>query len=69
MAEAGVAIPRPAAPGGRRATLAVSGRGAFGRYLRRDAAGLGRDRHDRGRRRASSSDLFRVLTDARLLTS
>ena len=40
MVEVGVAIPRPARAGGRRAVLAVSGRGAFGKYLRRDAAGL-----------------------------
>ena len=33
-------FPRPARAGGRRAALAVTGRGAFGRHLRRDAAGL-----------------------------
>ncbi len=36
----GIAIPRSAKAGGRRNLLAVSGRAAFGRYLRKRAAGL-----------------------------
>lgn len=40
MVEVGVVSPRPARAGGRRAVLAVTGRGAFGRYLRREASGL-----------------------------
>lgn len=40
LVDVGVVFPRPARAGGRRAALAVTGRGAFGRYLRRDAAGL-----------------------------
>lgn len=68
VVEAGVAIPRPAKAGGRRAVLAVSGRGAFGKYLRRDVAGL----PDNGALRSEDServivDLFRVLTRAGLL--
>ncbi|MDE0775653.1 MAG: DEAD/DEAH box helicase [Nocardioides sp.] len=68
MVEAGVAIPRPARAGGRRSVLAVSGRGAFGKYLRRDAAGL----PDNATLKSEDServilDLFRVLTRAGLL--
>lgn len=68
MVEAGVAIPRPAKAGGRRSVLAVSGRGAFGKYLRRDAAGL----PDNATLKSADServilDLFRVLTRAGLL--
>lgn len=68
MVEAGVAIPRPARAGGRRSVLAVSGRGAFGKYLRRDVAGLPDNAtltsEDSGR---VITDLFRVLTRAGLL--
>lgn len=68
MVEAGVAIPRPARAGGRRSLLAVSGRGAFGKYLRRDAAGL----PDNASLKSDDSqriilDLFRVLETAGLL--
>lgn len=68
MVEAGVAIPRPARAGGRRSVLAVSGRGAFGKYLRRDVAGLPANAtltsEDSGR---VITDLFKVLTRAGLL--
>jgi hypothetical protein len=40
LVDVGVVFPRPARAGGRRAALAVTGRGAFGRHLRRDSAGL-----------------------------
>ncbi len=68
VVEAGVAIPRPAKAGGRRALLAVSGRGAFGKYLRRDVAGL----PDNGTLKSEDServivDMFKVLTRAGLL--
>ncbi|ABL79358.1 MULTISPECIES: DEAD/DEAH box helicase [unclassified Nocardioides] len=67
VVEAGVAIPRPARAGGRRALLAVSGRGAFGKYLRRDAAGLPGEVRTEDSERVIQ-DLFRVLTDAGLLS-
>lgn len=67
VVEAGVAIPRPARPGGRRAVLAVSGRGAFGKYLRRDAAGLPGEVKTTDADRVIQ-DLFRVLADAGLLS-
>lgn len=69
LVEVGRVFPRPARPGGRRGDLHVSGRGAFGRYLRRDisglpgAAGLGSPDADR-----VIEDLFTVLTRAGLLT-
>ncbi|MGW5365989.1 DEAD/DEAH box helicase [Actinopolymorpha pittospori] len=69
VVEAGVAIPRPARAGGRRGVLAVSGRGAFGKYLRRDAAGLPNvaelTSEDSSR---VILDLFDVLTQAGVLT-
>ena len=66
VVEAGVAIPRPARAGGRRALLAVSGRGAFGKYLRRDAAGLpGPVTTDDATR--VIEDLFEVLSRAGVL--
>ncbi|WP_222271956.1 DEAD/DEAH box helicase [Modestobacter marinus] len=40
LVEVGHAAPRPSKPGGPRGRLALTGRGAFGRYLRTDAAGL-----------------------------
>ena len=40
LVDVGYAAPRPARPGGRRNALAVTGRGAFGRYLKSTAAGL-----------------------------
>jgi len=67
VVEAGIAIPRPARPGGRRALLAVSGRGAFGKYLRRDAAGLPGVVKTEDSDRVIA-DLFRVLTHAGLLS-
>ena len=67
VVEAGIAIPRPARPGGRRALLAVSGRGAFGKYLRRDAAGLPGEVKTEDSDRVIT-DLFRVLTEAGLLS-
>jgi superfamily II DNA/RNA helicase len=68
MVDVGVAAPRPARPGGRRSMLAISGRGAFGRYLRTDAAGLpGVVKTDDASR--VIDDLFRVLTDAGLLVA
>jgi ATP-dependent helicase YprA (DUF1998 family) len=67
MVEAGVAIPRSAKAGGRRAVLAVSGRGAFGKYLRRDAAGLPGEVHTDDATKVIE-DLFRVLTEAGLMT-
>lgn len=67
VVEAGVAIPRPARAGGRRALLAISGRGAFGKYLRRDAAGLPGEVRTEDSERVIQ-DLFRVLTDGGLLS-
>lgn len=67
MVEVGIAIPRSARAGGRRAVLAVSGRGAFGKYLRRDVAGLpGPVQTDDATK--VIADLFRVLSEAGLLT-
>lgn len=67
VVDAGVAIPRPARAGGRRAVLAVSARGAFGKYLRRDAAGLpGHPTTDDADR--VIEDLFEVLANAGLLS-
>lgn len=40
MVEVGIAVPRPARSGGPRGLLGMTGRGAFGRYLRSEAAGL-----------------------------
>lgn len=69
VVDAGVAIPRPARAGGRRALLAVSGRGAFGRYLRRDAAGLpGSGALKTDDTQKVIEDLFKVLTRAGVLT-
>lgn len=68
VVEAGLAIPRPAKAGGRRSLLAVSGRGAFGKYLRRDAAGL--PNHHTLKSEDSERvirDLFKVLTTTGLL--
>ncbi|WP_409484301.1 DEAD/DEAH box helicase [Arsenicicoccus dermatophilus] len=68
VVEAGVAIPRPGKAGGRRGVLAVSGRGAFGRYLRRDDARLPHHATlttDDSQR--VISDLFKVLTQAGVL--
>ncbi|MBO0881680.1 MAG: DEAD/DEAH box helicase, partial [Mycobacterium sp.] len=42
VAQVGTAFPRSGQPGGYRGDLNVSGRSAFGRYLRRDGVGLGR---------------------------
>ncbi|NMM24766.1 MAG: DEAD/DEAH box helicase [Phycicoccus sp.] len=68
MVDVGMAAPRPARSGGRRSMLAVSGRGAFGRYLRTDAAGLpGVLKTDDATR--VIEDLFRVLTEAGLLVA
>lgn len=67
LVDVGVVSPRPARAGGRRAVLAVTGRGAFGRYLRREAAGLP------GPVKTADADkvildLLEVLTRAGLLT-
>jgi hypothetical protein len=63
----GTAVPRASKPGTRRNLLAVSPRGAFGRYLRRPEAGLlgPVDVADSGR---VIDDLFRVLASAGLLS-
>ncbi len=67
LVEVGAAFPRPAKAGGRRGVLAVTGRGAFGRYLRRDAAGLpGKLTTDDATK--VIEDLFTVLTRTGLLT-
>jgi superfamily II DNA/RNA helicase len=42
VAASGIAFPRAGKPGGLRGDLNVSGRSAFGRFLRRDDTGLGR---------------------------
>lgn len=69
VVDAGVAIPRPARAGGRRAVLAVSGRGAFGKYLRRDAAGLPNASALKSEDSQTVIEhLFRVLTQAGILT-
>jgi superfamily II DNA/RNA helicase len=67
LVEVGVGFNRPAKAGGPRSSLAVTGRGAFGAYLRRDSTGLpgvltARDAD------AVIADLFAVLSDAGLLT-
>ncbi len=67
LVDVGFAFPRPARPGGPRGALAMTGRGAFGRYLKTDAAGLP------GKLKTADTshvieDMFRVLTDAGLLT-
>jgi ATP-dependent helicase YprA (DUF1998 family) len=67
LVDVGYASPRPARPGGRRSTLAVTGRGGFGRYLKTAAAGLpGEIKTDDATR--IISDLFRVMTVAGLLS-
>lgn len=68
LVEVGVAVPRSAKAGGRRSVLAVSARGAFGKYLRREASGLpGPVRTDDATRVIEG--LFTVLHRANLLTS
>lgn len=68
MVDAGVAIPRPAKAGGRRSVLAVSGRGAFGKYLRRDVAGLPNNASLKSEDSEKVIlDMFKVLTQAGLL--
>jgi len=66
LVDVGVAIPRSAKPGGPRTVLAVSGRGAFGKYLRRDAAGLPGPLQTLDATKVIE-DLFRVLTEAGVL--
>lgn len=67
MVPVATAIPRPSKPGARRNLLAVSPKGAFGRYLKRPAAGLpGQVKTDDADR--VITDLFRVLTEAGLLS-
>jgi superfamily II DNA/RNA helicase len=66
LVDVGHASPRPARPGGRRTAMAMTGRGAFGRYLKSTAAGLpGPVKSDDATR--VISDLFEVLTEAGLL--
>ncbi len=69
IVDVGVAFPRPARPGGPRKALALTGRGAFGRYLRRDVSGL----PGAGALKAADADiviaeLLDVLTTGGLLT-
>ena len=67
LVDVGVGFNRPARAGGRRSVLAVTGRGAYGRYLRRETSGLpGKlDAADADR---VIADLFTVLTRYGLLT-
>lgn len=69
LVDVGAAFPRPARAGGRRGALAVTGRGAFGRYLRRDASGLpGASALKTADADKVICDLFTVLTRAGLLS-
>ena len=66
MVSVGVAVPRPARSGGSRDALALTGRGAFGRYLKGRAAGLpGAPTTDQAS--ALIADMLRVLARAGLL--
>jgi hypothetical protein len=67
VAEAGTAYPRPGAPGRSRSDLFVSGRSAFGRYLKREGDGLGSDLTTEDAQLVIL-DLFRVLEQTGLLT-
>ena len=65
LVDVGVGINRPARAGGRRNVLAITGRGGFGKYLRRESTGLGKlTLNDADH---IIDDLFRVLTQAGLL--
>ncbi|MDQ3455403.1 MAG: hypothetical protein M3513_08095 [Actinomycetota bacterium] len=68
VGEVGLVVPRPSRPGGRRSVLAVSGRGAFGRYLRRHASGL-TGVADVADAQHVIDDLFTVLTRNGLLVT
>ena len=67
MADVGVGINRPARAGGRRSTLAITGRGAFGRRLRRELESLG-PKLVLAEVDAVIEDLFDVMTTNGLLT-
>ena len=66
MVKVGRAVPHAGRPGVGRDVLNISGRGAFGRYLRRDASGLSGVANTEDSERIIV-DLFRVLTDAGIL--
>ena len=66
LVRVGRAVPRSGHAGAGREVLNVSGRGAFGRYLRRSAAGLAGVATTEDSERVIL-DLFRVLTDAGIL--
>lgn len=66
--QVGTAFARAGRPGGYRGDLNVSGRSAFGRYLRRDGAGLGRALTVDDAQ-AVIADLFKVLERTGLLTA
>jgi ATP-dependent helicase YprA (DUF1998 family) len=67
LVDVGVGFNHPARAGGRRNVLAVTGRGAFGRYLRRETSGLpGKPTVDDADR--VIADLFAILTRYGLLT-
>lgn len=63
----GIAFPRPARAGGARGALALTGRGAFGRYLRREGSGLpaGLSLADIDK---VIAELLKTLADAGILT-
>lgn len=63
---AGVAFARPGKAGGARSELAMSGRSAVGRYLRRELGGRATLSTDDGQR--IIADLLRILHDAGLLS-
>jgi ATP-dependent helicase YprA (DUF1998 family) len=64
--EVGTAFPRSGQPGASRGTLNVSGRSAFGRYLRRDDVGLAQvANHDDAQH--VIADLLKVLEEVGLL--
>lgn len=67
VAETGTAYPRPGRPGRPRGDLFVSGRSAYGRYLKREGAGLGPTLTTEDAQYVIG-DLFRVLEQTGLLT-
>ncbi|HVX69716.1 MAG TPA: DEAD/DEAH box helicase, partial [Mycobacteriales bacterium] len=66
--QVGTAFPRTGRPGGFRGDLNVSGRSAFGRYLRRDGVGLGRSL-DMTDAQFVIADMFSVLEETGLLAA
>jgi hypothetical protein len=67
LIQVGTAFPRPSSRGGLRSDLNVSGRSAFGRYLRRSDVGLGPSLKNHEDAQEVIADLFDVLDRAGVL--